>query len=121
VAVTHALIGLQTQSLEASIPVNAKVLYSGNEIRPFKRLSEAQLLAKAETHTLAADEKKKLADFLKSMNNAPEYKPGIIYTTEYCIRTHNIIAEPKVSECSICDCNEVGCGCKDETPTPVNP
>jgi len=98
---------------------NAKVLYAATDARPFKELTEEQLSAKAILLNVIAAEKAKVDELIKSLKVLPGYKPGIVFSTEYCIRTHNIMAEPKVSNCSICDCNEVGCSCKDKEPVPA--
>lgn len=52
--------------------------------------------------------------FIKKLREDKLNKPRVIYETEYCIRTHNVIAEPKVSECSICDCDGCDCSCKED-------
>ncbi|MBS1772862.1 MAG: hypothetical protein JST82_08375 [Bacteroidetes bacterium] len=119
----HAYAAYTTQSLAhaETLPVTRKELHTANEERIYKKLSEAQLVEKAKAVNIAGNEKKLLDELLKKIKEAPEYKPHVILKREFCIRTNNIMAEPKVSECSICDCNEVGCGCKDQNPTPPNP
>jgi hypothetical protein len=51
-----------------------------------------------------------VAKELKVILSKPENKINfIIFATEYCLRTNSVIAEPKVSDCSICECDDCEC------------
>jgi hypothetical protein len=75
-----------------------------------KELSAEELEGKISTLQLEKQQKEEITKQVKSLTGKAENKPGfILFKTEYCVRTSSVMAEPKVSRCSICDCNDCEC------------
>ena len=83
-----------------------------SELANFKELPQKQLELKMKYENINARYLKQMEDYIKKAEGNPNYKIGVIYTGEYCLRTDNVVAEPKVSECSICDCDGCDCSCQ---------
>lgn len=78
------------------------------EERQFLELDDALLNNRFGALNVPTKSKNAILRRIKALKDNKLNKPRIVHKTEYCVRTHNVIAEPKVSECSICDC-----GCED--------
>lgn len=75
-----------------------------------KQLTEEELQIKIDllriSNKTKIEIKKEVRRIMESKINNPGY---VLYQSEYCLRTNSVIAEPKVSKCSICDCDECEC------------
>ncbi|MFP2995974.1 hypothetical protein ABN763_08685 [Spongiivirga sp. MCCC 1A20706] len=78
------------------------------EERQFLELDDALLNNRFAVLNVPTKSKNAILRRIKAIKDSKFNKPRVVHKTEYCVRTHNVIAEPKVSECSICDC-----GCAD--------
>jgi hypothetical protein len=80
-----------------------------------KELSAEAFINKIESLNLAKTDLDKILKAFKEILNRKENKKGyVLHQTEYCVRTNSIIAEPKLSHCSICECND--CECEENKP-----
>ncbi len=78
-----------------------------------KELDIGALAQKMEELKVAPATQKQIRDAASRLLEATDNKPGtVLFSAEYCLRTNSVIAEPKVSGCSICT-KEV-CGCEGE-------
>lgn len=92
----------------SSINLHRNLVY--REVGLAKELSADAFLAKIKTLTIDKGELEKIMAQFIALRDAKENKSGsVLYRTEYCLRTNNIMAEPKVSHCSICECDDCGC------------
>jgi hypothetical protein len=85
-----------------------KLVY--REVELAKELSGAEVLQKIDSLTIAKADKEKITKNLKELMSRKENKKGyVLHKSEYCLRTNSIIAEPKLSHCSICECDDCDC------------
>lgn len=97
-----------------SAAVNAYRVLEYRETDVAKELDAAALLVKLESLKLDTEQTKKIQVTVAEISGGKESQPGfVVYSTEYCVRTNSVVAEPKVSHCSICTCDE--CECDDES------
>jgi hypothetical protein len=82
------------------------------DIEPAKELEADALLAKLDTMDLDKAQKEKVVAAMTELVKRKDNQPGfVLYKGEYCLRTNSVVAEPKVSHCSICACEKCdGCG-----------
>lgn len=80
------------------------------EVGLAKELSADEFLAKVKTLQIEKGQLEKILSQFTALRDAKENKAGyVLYRTEYCLRTNSVMAEPKVSHCSICECNHCEC------------
>ena len=72
-----------------------------------KELSAAALVDKLDSLKVEKNDRALVLEAVKELDGRKENQPGfVLYHGEYCVRTNSIVAEPKVSNCSICACEE---------------
>lgn len=77
------------------------------EVDVAKELSAEEFKAKLDAMEIDRAAKEKAASAAHELLARKEHKPGfVLYKTVYCLRTNSVVAEPKVSHCSICSCEE---------------
>lgn len=109
-------------SIEQVVPkTNFKSVNDNIEIRQksavlYKELSIEQLTPKMRVLKMNSLSRKRILSEIKRLEKLEDFKPRVIFKSEYCLRTGSVITEPKVSECSICDCDGCDCSCKEEHP-----
>lgn len=87
--------------------ISAKIQHVATPVREFKEFTAKQFATILPGYSLVAAQRAKLNAYLEKLQADPANLPHVVYQTEYCLRTNNILAEPKVSECSICeDCDD---------------
>lgn len=114
--VSHASVAFRASALSQIPMVHTQVLDAYNthiyrDVTLAKELDAPSFLKKLDTLKLDKTDKKLVLDAFNTLVEKKENKEGyVVYHTEYCVRTSSIVAEPKVSSCSICACEEC-CGC----------
>lgn len=93
-------------------PVNQYRNLVYREVGLAKELTADAFLAKVKSLQIEKGQLEKILAQFTALRDTKENKEGyILYRTEYCLRTNSVMAEPKVSHCSICECDD--CGCED--------
>ncbi len=83
------------------------------DIEPAKELEADAFLAKLETMDVDKELKKQALAATNELVKRKDNQPGfVLYKGEYCLRTNSVVAEPKVSHCSICVCEKCDGGGK---------
>ena len=101
----------QTPQLHVNVQ-DAFMTHLYRDITLAKELDAEAFLAKVDSLKLDKVQKTQVLAAFNELTKRKENQPGfVIYHTEYCVRTNSIVAEPKVSHCSICACEECNaCG-----------
>jgi hypothetical protein len=83
------------------------------DVEPAKELEADAFIAKLETMDIDKAQKEKAIAAMNELNKRKDNQPGfVLFSGEYCLRTNSVVAEPKVSNCSICACEACDSGGK---------